>query len=136
MITATYYGQGLHREGLDYICGLYAKRGPGDFRYVFAVQAHLRALRKQSANDNPMEAEELAAALREKCGRPDFSEIWASISFGLMEDLRKGELLAQNPYRLGPVDRARLTYWVAQKSKESPLRLFPFGDYALYFLGE
>lgn len=133
MVTATYYGQGLHQEGLEYICSLYLGRAPSDRRYLFAVQAHLRAIGIRDGREN---AEKIAQSFRKKCQRQDFSEFWANIPFGMMEELRSGTLRVDHNYVLSNEDRRRLRYWVEKKTKRSADGTIPLGDYALYFLGD
>lgn len=44
MITATFYGQQLHRQGLDFLCNEYKHKARDFHGYMFAVHAHLRAI--------------------------------------------------------------------------------------------
>jgi tetratricopeptide (TPR) repeat protein len=133
MITATYTGQHLYREGLQFICDLYSSRARGDRRYRFDVQAHLRGI---SRTEGVKAAESVAQEMRSRCRRPDFSEFWASVKLGLMENLHRGALSDDTEIRLDSKDASRLRYWLKRKQHESGRKQVDFGDYALYFLGE
>ncbi|WP_332766003.1 hypothetical protein [Phenylobacterium sp.] len=130
MITATYYGEGLHREGLEYICKIYGGRAPDDTRYVFAVQAHIRAI---SIRDGWQVAESTASELKNRCRRTDFSAYWAHIPFGAMELLRKSETHVAR-YLPNERDRVRLSQLISETQKNFPREENLFTDYALYFL--
>jgi tetratricopeptide (TPR) repeat protein len=134
LITATYYGQRLHREGLDFICELYKTRAPGDYRYLFAIHAHIRAIRR---HDNGRIAEATAQEFREKCGRPDFAEILAYIPLGAMENIYRGiPKISNNFPRMSDEDNDTLADLLQKKEKSSLTKTTPFGDYAAYYLGD
>lgn len=133
MITATYYGQGLHQEGLEYICELYKGRAPADTRYVFAVHAHLRAL---GLKIGKRAAVTLARKMRQRCGRGDFSEFWVHIPFAMMESARTGIPRSRHGYTLDDRDEADLEDQLAGSRTESLTGIVPFEDYARYFLGQ
>lgn len=133
MITATFYGQGLHEEGLQSICERYANRSSADLKHLFAVHAHLRALaiRKGAAY-----AEEKARALRQRCRRDDFQPYWAHIPFGMMESLRQGRLRSEHNWELAPEARQRLAQLLDDARQEARTTLPPLADVVLYFLGD
>jgi tetratricopeptide (TPR) repeat protein len=133
MITATYYGQGLHREGLQYICDLYKTKASDDTRYVFAVQAHLRAI---ALKEGTSIAETVAQDFRTQCGRADYSEFWPSVPLGMMENLHDGALRSEYGYGLQDRDKARLKFWLQAKERSAAIGKVAFGDYAHYFLGD
>ena len=116
MITATYYGLGAHEGGLDFICNAYRNRQQADYRHMFAIHAHLRAL---SLSKGAAYAETLAKDMREKCGRDDFIEYWAHIPFGMMESLRQGILRSEHTYELAPEAKERLLVLVKEKRAQA-----------------
>lgn len=130
MITATYYGQGLHEEGLQFICKQYRSKAEGDRSYLFNVHAHLRAISVAKGADV---AEAAARRLRQQCDREDFSEFWAHIPFGLMESLRTGRLRSEHPWVLTEAGTARLLALLADKRRAALSRIVPLGDFVLYF---
>lgn len=130
MITATYYGQGLHEEGLQFICKQYRSKAAGDRSYLFNVHAHLRAI---SVAKGTEVAEAAARRLRQQCDREDFSEFWAHIPFGLMESLRTGRLRSEHPWALEEPGKSRLLALLADKRRAALSRIVPLGDFVLYF---
>jgi tetratricopeptide (TPR) repeat protein len=130
MITATYYGQGLHREGLNFICEAYKARAVGDTRHVFAIHAHLRAIRRK---EGVPAAETLASNMRRSCGRSDFTEIWAHVPLGLMEMVNNGVPMAEHSYKLSKEDTENLQRTILEKAKEAVNGPLPFHDFAIYF---
>jgi tetratricopeptide (TPR) repeat protein len=125
-ITATYYGQGLHREGLQFICDAYRDYQEGDFRYLWPIHAHIRQIALT-------EGREVAAVVshefRTRCNRADFSEVWAGISLGVMEAVHDGasKSAARGVFR--PEDQAYLQALVdAGHWRSAPLSL----DYRMY----
>jgi len=133
MITATYYGQGLHEAGLQSICERYAHRSAADQRHLFAVHAHLRAL---AIAQGAAHAEGVARTLRQRCRRDDFQPYWAHIPFGMMESLRQGRLRSEHNWELTPEARQRLAQLLSEARQEARTELPPFADLTLYFLGE
>jgi tetratricopeptide (TPR) repeat protein len=131
LVTATYYGQGLHEPGLQFICDQYRHRPPGERPFLFAVHAHLRAL---AVKNGSTYAEAAAAKFRRQCGRADFSEFWPHISFGMMENLRAGVLRADHGWTVEPADHARLDALLREKRRGTQVKLVPNADFALYFL--
>lgn len=133
MITATYYGQGLHEEGLQSICDRYANRSTTDQRHVFAVHAHLRAL---ALRQGATHAEEKARAFAQRCQRDDFQPYWAHIPFGMMESLRQGRLRSEHNWELTPEARERLAQLLDEARQQARTAMPPFADVVLYFLGD
>lgn len=130
MITSTYYGQGLHREGLQYICEIYKGRSPEDHRYIWPIQAHLRRIR---IKDGAAAAIETAQHFRRTCGREDFSTYWPFIRLGMMEQLSYG---APSNTRADEDDETTLRKLVGPERETESTQPRPFTDYALYALGE
>jgi outer membrane protein assembly factor BamD (BamD/ComL family) len=132
MVTATYYGEGLHQEGLEYVCEQYKFKTPDNRAFLFGVHAHIRAI---SVRSGPTEAEKTASNLRAKCHRPDFSEFWAHIPFGMMESLRMGNSRTSHNWTLKKEEAVKLSFWLDDRRRKE-MRKFPiFSDFALYFLG-
>jgi tetratricopeptide (TPR) repeat protein len=131
LVTATYYTQGLHEPGLQFICNQYRHKTQSERPFLFAVHAHLRAL---SVKNGGIYAEAAAQKFRRECGREDFSEFWAHIPFGMMESLRTGVLRAQHGWSLTPEAEARLGQLLREKRREAVRTLVPNADFALYFL--
>lgn len=87
MIVATFYGPGQHREGLDFLCQVYAALPSGDHRFRFQSHAFLRAIALSEGRDV---SQDLARDLRSRCGRTDFTEAWSVIPLGMMERMAAG----------------------------------------------
>jgi tetratricopeptide (TPR) repeat protein len=131
MVTATYYGEGLHQEGLEYICEQYKFKTANSHAFLFGVHAHLRAI---SVSSGSAKAETIAAEMRTKCQRPDFSEFWAHIPFGMMENLRIGNSRTSHGWTLTKEAKAKLSFLLDLKRRKAMKRRVPFADFALYFL--
>ncbi len=132
MISATYYENGLHIEGLEFICDQYRYKPTFDRSFLFNVHAHIR---KISVTKGYAEAERIAKAMREKCDRPDFSEFWSHIPFGMMESLRVGTLRTEHDWVISPESQDRLTFLLDSKYTSDANTKTDFYDNALYFLG-
>lgn len=146
-ITATYYGQGLHREGLQFICDSYRSLAKGDYRYLFNIHAHLRQIAlKQGAET----ARAVADDFYQRCRRADFSPIWTGIPLGIMETIHDGGTIfepatndeeysasAFGAQLLSGEDRAYLESLIKNPSwKATPgARDHPMYPFALYVTG-
>jgi tetratricopeptide (TPR) repeat protein len=130
MITATYYGQGLHEEGLQFICKQYRGKAAADRVFLFNVHAHIRAI---SVAKGKEVAEAAARRLRQDCDREDYSEFWAHIPFGMMESLRRGRLRSEHAWVLDETSKARLLALLAGKRRSALSNAVPLTDFVLYF---
>lgn len=130
MITATYYGEGLHRDGLKFICSQYKFKPKNSRSYLFAVHAHIRAIAVKEGWET---AEDIAKSMRAECDRADFSEFWAHINFGMMEALKDGRSRTSHSYTLTTESQNRLTELIAIKQNNALAKAVALGDYALYF---
>jgi tetratricopeptide (TPR) repeat protein len=123
LVTATYYGAGQHRQGLEYLCELYSSLPKTDVRYRFAAHAHLRRI---ALKEGYATAERVASEFRTRCGRADFSQVWQAISLSAMEGLARGF----PPDRQSDEDQARLRYVIERYPKDE------FLDHAHLALGD
>ena len=124
-ITASYYGEGSHREGLNHICRLYDEREKDSVRYRFDIHAHIRRIALTEGYDI---AEELAIEYLTKCGRRDFSPVWAGIPLAKMEYLKEGRTVYEENFRLSHEDSSYL---------KNVIKYYPYDaflDHAHYFL--
>lgn len=126
-VTATYFDEGDHRSGLDFICELYREEPAWSRRYRFAIQAHVRNIGNREGLQT---AAQVAEQYRRRCGRPDFTPIWAGVGLEMMRELQASHPLPNSSYELSEEDRAFLLQFVDAASDA------PFLDYALYFLEE
>jgi tetratricopeptide (TPR) repeat protein len=131
MITATYYGQELHEDGLQFLCNESRSKQKTDHIFLFQIQAHIRALSVKKGQEY---AENIAEKFRTTCGREEFSEFWAHIPFGMMESLRRGLAQYQYPWQVSDADKTRIAQILEQKRRASLSKKVPNGDFALYFL--
>ena len=124
-ITASLYGDGSHRDGLNHICRLYEEREKDSVRYRFDIHAHIRRIALTEGYDI---AEELAIEYLTKCGRRDFSPVWAGIPLAKMEYLKEGRTVYEEYYRLSREDSSYL---------KKIIKYYPYDaflDHAHYFL--
>ena len=126
-ITATYDGQGQHRDGLHYICNLYKTKPPDSIEYRFAIHAHIRGIALKEGFDI---AEEVAVEFATKCGRKDFSPVWVGIPRAKMEFLKDGRTLYEDYFHLSETEREYLRGIVRHYPLDG------FVDHAHYFLHE
>lgn len=130
LITATYYVENLHEEGLLFICDAYKHKLRTDRTFLFSVHAHLRAI---SLQKGAAYAEALAAKFRKICQRDDFSEFWAHIPFGMMESLRTAKLRTEHGWELLPQAKKRILELLGIKRREALSKRVANEDFALYF---
>ncbi len=125
LITATYYVEGSHLEGLAYIEKLYDGLPLDDIRYRWAIHAHVRKIALESGYE---EAERIVSNHYKTSGRTDFSVVWPGIPLGKMEYLRKGISIYEESLELQNSDKRYLNRII---------KTFPFDafiDHAYYFL--
>ena len=127
LITASYYGSGMHREGLAEICQLYNTKPKTSIRYRFEIHAHTR---KIAINEGFEVAEEVATRLQSTCGRKDFSPVWAGIPLAKMEYLKRGSTVFEEHFSLSKEDQRYLRDVITNYPDDA------FLDHAHYFLFE
>ena len=125
LITASFYGEGRHREGLSYICELYRVRPLDSIRYRFDIHAHIRRI---AIEDGFNVAEDVAVEFATQCGRTDFSPVWAGIPLAKMEYLKKGATVFEEYFNLS---------WRDVEYLQGIIENYPidaFLDHAHYFM--
>jgi outer membrane protein assembly factor BamD (BamD/ComL family) len=133
LITATFYAEKLHEEGLEFICENYRLRTKDDMRHMFAAHAHIRAI---AISLGGKKAEEVAGRFRSQCKRIDFSKYWAHIPFGMMESLRTGRLRTEHGWEIEAESKARLKELLLDEQRRAATANVPLADYVLYFLDD
>lgn len=131
LVTATYYGAGMDRDGLAFLCTAYGGLPADDHRFLFQAHAHIRRIREKEGLVAALTA---AAQARNACrGRSDFADIWASIPLVLMENLHDHMTRTNiyGGYYTDEHDEAELsTYIEAYKRGQDA----PFAEYAFYMM--
>lgn len=128
LITATWYGEENHRQGLEFLGEVTRNLPLADFRYRFQFHAHLRAV---AVGQSIEEAEKLLDHMRRNFHRVEYSRVWLGIPLPNMEALRRGvDAWNGGPAELGDSDREYLEKLVKEIPED------PFIDHALYFLGD
>ena len=89
LITASYFGSGRHKQGLNFICKQYTMRPFWSHRFRHDIHAHLRALTSKFSHDYAKRILEKIRE-REECRRDDFSEVWIPIHLTDMRKLEQG----------------------------------------------
>src|SRR6185436_19272691 len=126
LITATWYGEERHREGLDFLGEITKGLPPNDLRYRFQFHAHLHAV---SAREGIEQAEKLIAEMRRKYHRVEYTRVWLGVPLANMESLHRGlDVTEGGPPELADEDRDYLQKLTREIQGD------PFIDHALYFL--
>lgn len=126
LITATWYGQEKHREGLAFLGDISRTLPVNDFRYRFQYHAHLRAVRMREGIDR---AQTLIDQMRRKYRRVEYSRVWLGMPLQNMESLHRGtDTAAGGPPIVGEDDAEYLRRLIQDMPRD------PFIDHALYVL--
>ena len=123
LITASYYGGGLHRKGIKFICEKYKFLPSSDYRHRFDFHAHIRQL---SIKEGSNSAISYVTKLKKTCHRDDLSVIWTGITLQQMEDLQQGKLFVFH----GIGENKDYLQWLIENYSNDT-----FIDHAYYFIG-
>jgi tetratricopeptide (TPR) repeat protein len=124
LITATYYVQKRHEDGLNYICERYRRLAKTDSRYRYEVHAHVRRLAIDFGFEH---AERVVHEYADRCNRRDFSPVWIAIPRAKIEYLVKHTTNIEESFKLSDKEKLYLENLIHKDEAG-------FLDHAHYFL--